>query len=81
MQGQSAGPSDYLQADFTFLLGASFSDPNDAAALEVGRVVIENNLNHLAAFELDSSAQPETLLRGIEYQAGEPYRLEARIDD
>ncbi|OLB21861.1 MAG: hypothetical protein AUH16_01245 [Acidobacteria bacterium 13_2_20CM_57_7] len=34
-----------FQADFAFLLGASFADPDHAAALEDGRIFIEDNMN------------------------------------
>lgn len=78
----SGALSDYLQADLAILLGPSFSDPDNAAALEVGGVVIiENNLNHSARLQLESSTQTETLLRRIEDETGKSLWPTVRIDD
>jgi hypothetical protein len=75
------GRLDGLQADFSFLLGAGFADPDHAAALGAGRLFIEDKFDHLAAPKLETSAQPETFFRGIEDEAGEPLRLAVQIDD
>jgi len=40
------------------LLGVGFADPDHLAAL--GAVFIENELDHLAAPNIETSAQPET---------------------
>lgn len=70
-----------FHADFAFLLGASFADPGHAAVLEDGRVFIEDKLDHLAAPEVQTSAQPKTFFRGIEDETGEPLLVAAQIDD
>ena len=72
---------EYLQADFAFLLGASFTDPDHPAASEVILVVIEHNLNHAAGPKPNSLAYPETFHRGIEDEAGRPFWLAFRVDD
>ena len=43
------GLPDSFQADFSFLLGASFADPNHAATLGTGRLFIHDKFDHLAA--------------------------------
>lgn len=80
-EGQSADRLDYFHADFSLLLGAGSADPDHGAAPEVGRVVFEDNFDQLAAPKVETSAQPETFLRGIEDQTGEPLRLAVWIDD
>jgi len=45
----SADRLDGFQADFSFLLGASFADPGHAAAHRAERIFIEDKFNHLAA--------------------------------
>jgi len=78
------GASDRLDgfhADFSFLLGPSFADPDHAAPHGAKRVFIEDNFDHVAAPKVETSAQPETLFRGIEDEAGEPLRLAVQIDD
>lgn len=70
-----------FQTDFVFLLGASFADPDHAAALKDGRVFIDDKLDHLAAPEVETSAQPITFFRGIEDETGEPLQVAAQIDD
>jgi hypothetical protein len=80
-QGQSADRLDGFQSDFSFLLGASFADPDYAAAHGAERVFIEDNIDHLAAPKVGSSAQPEAFFRGIEDKAGEPLLVAVQIDD
>jgi hypothetical protein len=70
-----------FQADFSLLLGASFADPDHAAALGAGHVFIEDKFDHLAAPKVETPAQPEAFFRGIEDEAGEPLRLAVQIDD
>jgi hypothetical protein len=38
-----------LQAGFSFLLGATFADPNHAAALGAGHLFVEDKFDYLAA--------------------------------
>ena len=66
---------DGFQADFSFLLGAGFADPDHTAPLGAERVFIEDKFDHMAASKVETSAQPETFFRRIEYEAGEPLRL------
>jgi hypothetical protein len=78
---QSADPLDGFQADFSFLLGAGFADPDHAAAHGAERVFIADKFDHLAAPKVENSAQPETFFRGIEDEAGEPLLVAVQIDD
>jgi hypothetical protein len=80
VQGQSADRLDGFQADFSFLFGASLADPDHAAALGAGPVFIEDKFDHLAAPKVESSAQPESVFRGIEDEAGEPLLVAGQID-
>ena len=43
-----------FQADFSFLLGAGFSDPDHTAALGAGRLFIEDKFDHLAAPKVET---------------------------
>jgi hypothetical protein len=52
-----------FQTDFAFLLGTSFADADHAAALEHGRVFIEDKLDHLAAPRVETSAAGNLLSR------------------
>ena len=52
---------DGFQADFSFLLGAGFADPDHVAALGAGRLFIEDKFDHLAAPKVETSTQPEAL--------------------
>ena len=70
-----------FQSDLSFLLGASFADPNRSAVLKDGRVFIEDKLDHLAAPEVETSAEPKTFFRGIKDETREPLLLAAQIDD
>ena len=72
---------DCFQAEFTFLFGAGFADPDHAALLGAGRFLIDGKFDHLAAPEVETSAQPEPFFRGIEDEAGESLRLAVQIDD
>ena len=77
-------PNDRLQgfqADFSILLGASFADPDHAAALRAGHLFVEDKFDHLAAPKVETSAQPEAFFRGIEDEAREPLWLTVQIDD
>jgi hypothetical protein len=70
-----------FQADFAVVLGAGFADPDHAAALANGRVFIEDKFDHLAALNMETSAQPETYFREIEDEAGEPLLVAVQADD
>jgi len=72
---------DGFQADFSFLFGAGFADPDHAAALGAGRLFVEDKFDHLAAPKVETSAQPEAFYRGIEDEAREPLWLAVQIDD
>jgi hypothetical protein len=77
-------PDDRLhkfQAHFSFLLGSYLADPHYATALRRGHFVINTNFDYLAAPQVKPSTQPETFLRRIENQAGEPSRPAFQIDD
>jgi len=70
---------DGFQADFSLLLGASFADPDHAAALRAGHLFVEDKFDHLAAPKVETSAQPETFFRRIEYEAGSLFGLRSRL--
>jgi len=72
---------DGFQADFSFLLGAGFADPDHTAPLGAERVFIEDKFDHMAASKVETSAQPEAFFRGIEDEAREPLWLTVQIDD
>jgi hypothetical protein len=72
---------DRFQADFSLLLGAGFADPDHAAALGAGRLLVEDKFDQLAAPKFETSTQPEAFFRGIEDEAWEPLRLAVQIDD
>ena len=66
-------PDEHLQsfqADFSLLLGASFTHPDHAAALGTGRLFIEDKFDYLAALETETSGQAESFFRGVEDEAG-----------
>jgi hypothetical protein len=79
----TAGPFrlDGFQADFSFLVGVGFADPDRAAAHGAERVFIEDKFYRLAAPKVETSAQRETFFRGIEDEAGEPPLVAIQIDD
>lgn len=58
-----------------------FADPDHAASLGAGSLLIEDKFDHLAAPKVETSTQPEAFFRGIEDQAGEPIRLAVQSDD
>ena len=70
-----------FQANFSFLFGTCFADPDHAAALEAKRVLIEDKFDHLAALELETSTQPESFFRRIKDEAGEPPLVAVQVDD
>jgi hypothetical protein len=72
---------DDFQADFSLLLCASFADPGHAASFGAGRFFVEDQFDYLAASKVETSAQAETLFRGIEDKAWEPRRLAVQVDD
>ena len=72
---------DGFQADFSFLLGAAFANPDHAATRGAKRVFIGDKFDHLAALKVENSPQPETFFRGIEDEAGEPLLVAVQIDD
>jgi hypothetical protein len=72
---------DSFEANFAFLLGARFADPDDPAALGVGRVFIEDKFDNLTAPEVETSAHPVTFFRRVDDEAGESLGLAVQIDD
>jgi len=80
-QGQSADRLDGFQADFALVLGSSFADPDHAAAHGRERVWIEDNFHHLAASQMETSAQPKPVFGGIEDEARESFLVSVEIDD
>jgi hypothetical protein len=72
---------DGFQADFAFLLGAGFADPDNSAALGAGHVFIDDKFDHLASPKTGTSAQPETSFRWIDDQARESLGIAVQIDD
>ena len=72
---------DGFQTDFSFLLGAGFADPDHAAAQGVAWVLVQDDFDYLPAPKAETTAQPETLFRGIEDEAGEPFLVAVQIDD
>ena len=80
-QGQSADRLEDFQANFSFLLGAAFANPDHAATLGAERVLVEDKFDRLAAPKMENPAQPETFFRGIEDEAGESLLVAVQIDD
>jgi hypothetical protein len=78
---KASGWLDGLEADFSFLFGAGFADPDYAAALWGGRLFVEDKFDDLATPNVESSAQPEAVFRGIEDEAWEPPGPAFQIDD
>jgi len=77
-------PNDRLhsfQADFSFLVGTDFADPDHAASLGAGGLLIEDEFDHLAAPKVKTSAQPKAFFRGIEDEAGKSFWLAVQIYD
>ena len=72
---------DDFQADFAFLPGTCFTDPDHPAPLGVGQVFIKDKFELLAALKIETSAQPETLSRRIEDQTWDSLRVTVQIDD
>src|SRR5216684_736814 len=72
---------DSFQANFAFLLGAGFADPDHPAALGVGHVFIEDKFDNLTAPEVETSTHAETFFRRIDDEAGESLCLAVQIDD
>ena len=70
-----------FESDFSILLGAGFADPDYTTAHGGKRVFIEDKFYGLAAPKVKTSAQPETLFRGIEDEAGEPLLVAVQIND
>jgi hypothetical protein len=70
---------DGFQADFSLLLGARFANPDDAAALGAGGLLIEDKFDHFAAPKVETTAQPEFFFRGIQDEAWESLRLASRL--
>jgi hypothetical protein len=61
-QGISADHLDDFQAEFSFLLGASFADPDHVAALGTGCVFTEDEFDHLAMPKRETSPQAEIFI-------------------
>jgi hypothetical protein len=61
-----------LQAGFAFVFAPGFADPDYAAADRTERLVIEDDLHHLAAAEMERAAKAKTLFGGIEDQTRNP---------
>jgi hypothetical protein len=77
-------PNDRLQgfqADFSILFGANLTDPDHATALGIGRLFVQDKFDELTAPKVESSAQPESFFRGIEDEAGNPFRFAVQIDN
>ena len=70
-----------FQAGFSLQRGAGLSDPHHTAMLGTGRPFIEHKFNHLTALQLKTSAQPVTVLREIEHEAGKSFQLETQLED
>ena len=69
-----------LDAHLTFLFGACFADPDNAAANGV-QLIAWNDLDDLSALEMETASEPETFGRAIDTQAGNALRMGAEIDD
>jgi len=65
-----------LEANFAFLFGPGFGDPNHAASHRVERVLIEDDFDYLSAPQSESSAHPEPIVRGIEHKARLSFKFE-----
>jgi hypothetical protein len=70
-----------FQADFSLLLGASFADPDHAAALRAEGVLIEDKFDRLAAPKMETTPQSKTFFRGIQEKAGESPLIAIQIDN
>lgn len=66
-----------LQANFAFLLGACFADPDYVAAHGGERVLIQDDFDYLTAPQSETSAHPEPIVRRIKHKA----RLSFQIED
>ena len=69
-----------FQANFTFLLGAEFADPDYAATHGVEWVLIEDDFDNFAAPQMETSAQMEPVFRGIENKARHSLLVSVEID-
>lgn len=67
-----------FQAGFAFARGALPADPDHAAAHGAEGLIVQNDLDDLAALEMEAAAQPEAALGRIEYQTRDAF---LSIDD
>ena len=63
------------------LLGAGFADPYYAAAHGAQRVLVQYELDHLPASQMEMPVEPESLFRGIDHQAGNSCLVSLEIND
>ena len=71
---------DGFEADFAFLLGAWFADPDHVAADGLEFILTGDHLHDLAAPEPETSPKAESLRGAVHNQAGDPLRLGAEVD-
>ena len=64
-----------LHSYFTLLFRSFFADPYDTTLNYVQWIVVRDDLNNLAALQLEVSPQSETLLRAIDDEAGKPFMM------
>ena len=81
-EGRGGGRSLHrFEAGFALLLGAGFADPYDAAAHGAQWILVQDELDHLSAPQVKMPVEPESLFRGIDYQAGNSCLVSLEIDD
>ena len=70
-----------LQPSLASLFRPGFADPHHAAQHRIGGMLVQNELDKLSSFEAGGPSYLETLLRGIEDEAGNPLRLPPMLND
>lgn len=70
-----------FEPGFAFVFCSSFADPHHTAVLRHGAVFVKNQLDHLSAPKIQTSAHAETFLRGFHHQAGRAFLQAGQIDD
>ena len=70
-----------LQPHLSFLLRSRFADPYHVALGNVQRVIVWDDFDNLSAFQSASCHESEPFCRGIDDEAGKPFRNSFKIDD
>ena len=62
------------------MLGASFADPDHAAAHGVQRVLVQDYFDNLSPPQMEPAPHPEPVFRGIENKTGQPFLISVEVD-